>query len=177
MRIYLVGMPGSGKSTLGKALAHLMQYTFVDLDERIIRQEGMSIPEIFEQKGETYFRQAEQQALQATFKEQSILVATGGGAPCFFDNMDQINVYGTSILLNIPLSQIVARLIPDKNKKNIRPLFAGKNKEQIQESLQQMWEKRFPFYQKAHLRITSSKTKPEKVLEMLLKVNEREKNY
>ena len=172
MRIYLIGMPGSGKSTLGKAMARLMHYTFVDLDDRIIRQESMSIPEIFEQKGETYFRQAEQQALQSTFQEQNILVATGGGAPCFFDNMEQINAHGSSIFLNIPLPQIARRLLPGKNKETIRPLFAGKTEAQIKESLQQMWERRYPYYQKAHLHITSPQTKPEKVIEMLLKVNE-----
>jgi shikimate kinase len=70
MRIYLIGMPGSGKSTLGKAMARLMHYTFVDLDERIIRQEGMSIPQIFEQKGESYFRQAEQQAYKLLLRNK-----------------------------------------------------------------------------------------------------------
>ncbi|QHT66728.1 shikimate kinase [Rhodocytophaga rosea] len=171
MRIYLVGMPGSGKSTMGKALARLLQYTFIDLDDRIISQEGMSIAQIFEQKGENYFREAEKQALQATFEEQNILVATGGGTPCFFDNMEQINAQGTSIFLNIPLKQIAGRLSPEKNKKIIRPLFDGKSEEQIKESLQLMWEKRFPFYKQAHLHITSPQTKPEKVMEMLLKTN------
>lgn len=171
MRIYLVGMPGSGKSTLGRSLARLMKHTFIDLDDRIIGQEGMSIPEIFAQKGETYFRQAEQRALQATFTEQNILVATGGGAPCFFDNMEQINAQGISIFLNIPLQQIASRVSPGKNKVTIRPLFAGKTPEQIKESLEQMWEKRLPFYQKAHFQINSPQTRPEEVMEMLLKTN------
>jgi shikimate kinase len=161
-------MPGSGKSTLGKSMARLMEYTFVDLDERIVSQEGMSIPQIFEQRGENYFRQAEQQALHATFAEQNILVATGGGTPCFFDNIEQINAHGISIFLNISLDQIAGRLMPGKKKKTIRPLFAGKNEDQIKESLQQMWDKRYPFYQKAHIYITSPHTKPEKVVEMLL---------
>lgn len=168
MKVYLIGMPGSGKSTLGKSLARLLGYTFVDLDERIVRREGMSIPEIFELKGESYFRQAEKLALQTTFEEQNILVATGGGTPCFFDNMEQINLHGTSLFLNIPLKHIAARVGPGKNQKTIRPLFAGKNKTQVLESLQNMWEKRLPFYQKAHIHLSSRQTNPEMVLEMLL---------
>lgn len=167
MRIYLIGMPGSGKSTLGISLANLMNYSFIDLDERIIEMEQMPISEVFSQKGEGYFRQVEQQALQNTFTEENIIVATGGGTPCFFDNMEKINHNGISIFLNIPLNQLVVRLLPGKNKKQLRPLFTGKNKEQIIESLQAMWDKRLPYYQKAQIQLSLEDTKPERISSLI----------
>lgn len=162
MRIYLVGMPGSGKTTLGKSLASKLNYTFVDLDERIVHTEGMPISEIFSLQGEDYFRKLESSLLQATSNEDNIVVATGGGAPCFFNNMEQINHMGISLLLQVPLEQLVQRVYPAKNQTQIRPLFNGKNPAEIMEALQTMWQKRASFYQKAHIILNHKETKPDK---------------
>ena len=159
MRIYLVGMPGSGKTTLGKSLATKLNYTFVDLDERIVHTEGMPISDIFTLKGEEYFRKLESSLLKATSAEDNIVVATGGGAPCFYDNMEQINQMGISLLLQIPLAQLAKRVDPGKNKTQIRPLFAGKNEAQIVDTLEAMWQKRSPFYQQAHIHLSARETK------------------
>jgi shikimate kinase len=155
-------MPGSGKTTLGKSLAAKLHYTFVDLDERIVQTEGMPISDIFSQKGETYFRELESSLLRATGNEDNIVVATGGGAPCFFSNMEQINRMGISLLLQIPLAELVKRVSPGKNKTQLRPLFAGKNQAQILETLEAMWQKRAPFYQKAHILLAARETKADK---------------
>jgi shikimate kinase len=159
MRIYLIGMPGSGKTTLGKSLAAKLHYTFIDLDEHIVQTEGMPISNIFTLKGEEYFRRLESSLLKATGSQDNIVVATGGGAPCFHNNMEQINQMGISLLLHIPLSQLVKRVYPGKNKAQVRPLFAGKNEEQIMETLQAMWQKRAPFYQQAHIHFSDRETK------------------
>jgi shikimate kinase len=85
-------MPASGKSKIGKMLASQMGFDFFDLDKEITNREQSSIPEIFEEKGEAYFRQIERLCLLDLIKkEQGFILATGGGAPCFFDNMDQMN--------------------------------------------------------------------------------------
>jgi shikimate kinase len=162
MRIYLVGMPGSGKTTLGKSLASKLKYTFVDLDERIVHTESMPISDIFSQKGEEYFRKLERSLLLATGKEDNIIIATGGGAPCFYNNMEEINRMGISLFLQIPLEQLVQRVYPGKNQTQIRPLFAEKNESEIMQTLQAMWQKRSPFYQKAHILLTSKETKADK---------------
>ena len=88
--IFLVGMPSSGKSTLGRRLARALGYRFADLDKLIVQDQKRTIPEIFASEGEDYFRKVEQRILRATQQNRSLVVATGGGAPCFFDNMDFI---------------------------------------------------------------------------------------
>ena len=79
---------GSGKSTLGKALAETLGYGYVDTDTWIEQKEGKRISEIFEDSGEEYFRELEQKALCACIQKEKMVIATGGGLPCFFDNMD-----------------------------------------------------------------------------------------
>jgi shikimate kinase len=123
--------------------------------------EGMPISEVFLLKGEAYFRERERQALMQTFNENSIVVATGGGTPCFFDNMELININGVSIFLNIPLEQLARRISPGKSKKQPRPLFAGKTWQEIIETLYIMWEKRISFYQRASIHIGIEEAKPE----------------
>jgi shikimate kinase len=86
-RIYLLGMMGVGKSTLGKQLARQLHYSFIDLDKSIEKEEGKSIPDIFAQLGEGYFRKVERQMLLKTAERNHIVVAVGGGTPCFYENM------------------------------------------------------------------------------------------
>ena len=95
--ITLIGMPASGKSFFGKKLADLLGWTFVDLDFEIEKQEQQTIPQIFVEKGEHYFRQSEQKVLQNTLKMQKIVLSTGGGTPCFFDNLKLIKQNSQSI--------------------------------------------------------------------------------
>lgn len=160
-------MPGSGKSTLGKAMAKMLNYTFIDLDDRIVQAEGMPIKDIFAQKGEAYFRELESKVLKDTVSEDHIVVATGGGTPCFFNNMEVMNQMGVSIFLNIPLEKLIHRLSSNKAQLQVRPLFAGKNKGEIMQTLQEMWQKRSPFYMKASLTIPYKEAKPEMILQYI----------
>lgn len=108
--IFLVGMPSSGKSTIGRDLAKLLSYQYVDLDALIESSEGKSIATIFAENGEDYFRAREKELLQAILPDQRQVIATGGGAPCFFDNMSFIKQNGISIFLDVSVDEIVKRL-------------------------------------------------------------------
>jgi shikimate kinase len=149
-RIYLVGMPGSGKSTMANMLANRLAYRAVDLDEMIVGAEGMSIAEVFAQKGETYFREKEKEVLKQTFAMQRIVVATGGGTPCFFDNMALINKNGLAIFLNVPLSLIANRL---ERQPNTRPLL-GDNAAEAMDQLKAIYNKRYSFYDQAEVAVS-----------------------
>ena len=102
MRIYLVGFMGSGKSSLGQRVAANLEVPFFDTDSVIEAQAGMTIPEIFETFGELYFRQVESDILRQTTFYTKSLNATGGGLPCFEDNMAWMNVHGVTIYLQWP---------------------------------------------------------------------------
>ncbi len=108
-RLYLLGMPGSGKSTLGRQLAQAWGWGFTDLDETIAQDVGLSIPEIFARHGEDFFREAEASALRAC-QTAPLVVATGGGTPCFHDNLALMNTRGLTVWLAVSLAELNRRL-------------------------------------------------------------------
>ena len=167
MKIFLVGMPGSGKSTLGRTVAKRLNHDFFDLDTLIVEQEGMSIPDIFARHGEAYFREAERTALVRTGFRQGAVVATGGGTPCFFDNMDWMKSRGVVVWLDIAPAIIASRLTGSLKASQQRPLFAGKSKEEITETLNSMHQQRQPFYQLAQIRVGEKEARPGLVLQKL----------
>ena len=166
MKLYLIGLPGSGKSFLGKRLASLCQLPFFDLDAVLESQEGMKVPEIFSLKGEEYFRTVEAAALRKVSEVNAFVMATGGGTPCFYDGMKFINQQGTSIFLNPPLDEIVQRL-GDSQKKS-RPLLASASNEQLKEKLEELFQRRHPFYEQANLTLSEMIT-PEQVMQLISK--------
>lgn len=150
--IYLVGLAGSGKSTLGKQLARLLSMTFVDLDREIVRLARKSIPEIFEQEGEAAFRALEHQSLVKISKlNTSHVVATGGGAPCFYQNMALMNDTGVAIYLDVSVEALADRVTSAGVSR--RPLFNGLDRRGVIDAIAVMKEKRLPFYQQAAIKI------------------------
>lgn len=147
-RIFLVGFMGCGKTTVGKRLANLIHYEFIDLDHQIEQAEGCAVSELFSIKGETYFRQLEKQALHQTFKKQQTVIATGGGAPAFFDNMEQMNQQGITIYLELSPKTLLERL---QNAKNQRPLLMDKNEKDLFDYITQTLQKRESHYRQAKL--------------------------
>ncbi len=150
--IFLIGMPSSGKSTLGRQLAKRLDYQFIDTDELIVNQELSTVAEIFKFKGEDYFRQVESNILKGIKPNQKLLIATGGGVPCFFDNMDFIKANGISIFLNVQPEDLLKRI--QKSEGNNRPLIDKKktNKVLLNE-LQERYESRLKFYKQADVQI------------------------
>ncbi|MCU0324836.1 MAG: shikimate kinase [Spirosomaceae bacterium] len=148
--IFLVGMPSSGKSTLGRQLAKQMGYEFVDLDSRIEISEGKKVAEIFAINGEEYFRELEKQQLRKILKDSKVVVATGGGVPCFHNNMDYIKEVGISIFLDVKPDKLVERM--HSSKKNERPLFDLGN-EKLLDTITEKYNSRLPFYTLADITI------------------------
>ena len=165
MNLFLIGLPGSGKSTLGRELAILLKLTIVDTDTEIIKNEGKSIEAIFEQLGENYFRNKEQELLHTLMEKMDLLVSTGGGLPCFFDNIDFINKKGISIFIDVPIETIHRRLIGQRIHN--RPMLQGKTDEEVLAFLKQKYEERFPFYSKATLHIKGSTIRAKDIIEAL----------
>jgi shikimate kinase len=161
--IFLIGMPSSGKSTLGRKLARALSYRFVDLDKLIVKDQKKTIPELFQEKGEAYFREVESRLLLQTRPNQWLVVATGGGAPCFFDNMKFIKSAGLSIFINVPPAELAHRIL--QHGKDDRPLLSGVT--ELEQELELRLQNRLPFYTQADFTVTRETSKVNKLLELV----------
>ncbi len=150
MRIFLIGLIGSGKTTLGKKLAESLKIPFIDLDEYIVRKELKSISEIFATKGEAYFREVEAKYVREVCQFKDGVIATGGGAACFHDNMTIMNVAGITIFLDVPLETLTERLWHQPQREQ-RPMIAGKTKPELAQFIKDIHQSRIEFYKEAKL--------------------------
>ncbi len=146
MRIYLIGYMGSGKSTMGRGLAKNLGLSFVDMDQYIEKRNFKTIPQIFADSGEEGFRRLEQKALIELSDFENIIIATGGGAPCFFENMKLIKNTGKSIYLKATPRILAQRLVDSKVE---RPLIKGKNFEELTEFIHNTLALREEWYAQA----------------------------
>ncbi len=153
---------GCGKSYVGRNLAPLLGFDYIDIDKYIEEKEGLTIKEIFEQKGEDYFRQAEKDFIHQLDTGQNLVISTGGGAPCFFDNMEVMNEKGLTIYLNRNKEKVILRLLKGQYK---RPLIAHLNPEELEKFYDERLESRKPFYEKAKLHVGDADV--EEILEIL----------
>jgi shikimate kinase len=167
MKLFLIGLPGSGKSTLAKELSKKLSYPLIDTDEIIIKKEGNTIEEIFEKKGENYFRKLESDTLKEIVKTERAIISTGGGTPCFFDNMEVINQNGLSIFLNTPIKDITKRLLESSDKN--RPLIKGKNQEQIKKFLEEKLQERLTYYSAAKIEFADPSVTADQIIEEVLR--------
>lgn len=148
MLIFLIGYMGSGKTTIGRGLARRLGLRFIDMDTEVERRTGMSVAEFFSARGEEAFRREEKEVLQSLSGESDAVVATGGGVPCFFDNMEVMNASGLTIYLKMGPEKLASRLEHGKAK---RPLLRDKTQEQLRDFIAANLLKREPFYGRAKM--------------------------
>ncbi len=148
MRVFLVGYMASGKTTVAKKLAKALNLAVVDLDAEIEKTSGMSIPELFKTEGEMGFRKRERAELRKWLEKDDFVMATGGGTPCFFESMDEMNGAGTTVYLQMAPKAIVDRVLASKDE---RPILKGLTAEKMLEKVEKQLEKREAFYSRANL--------------------------
>jgi shikimate kinase len=162
--IVLLGFMGSGKSTLGKKLAGLIGWTFIDLDRFLEAQEGRSIPEIFDKSGEAYFRTIETVALEKALNSSFTVISIGGGAPCSSKNMELIKLRALSIYLKVTVPQLCFRLAYTSTP---RPLLQGKSEVEKESFITELLGKREPYYLQSDMIIESDSISAEMILTRL----------
>lgn len=168
MIYFLIGFMGSGKSTLGRVLARSLSAQFIDLDSYILKQEKVeTINNIFEigaaqdpdnqHAGNSYFRQIERRALHKIIEDQhhlqaNLVIACGGGTPCYFDNMEFMNQNGTTIYLKMSSDRLYSRL---RNSRKNRPLLAHLSEAELRDTINNMIAERETYYNQSLLSITN----------------------
>jgi shikimate kinase len=166
LRIFLIGLAGSGKSTLGRQLAEKLNLPFYDLDKLIEQKVGMTIPEYFSHQGQGNFRIQEHEALNELVATQdSFVVATGGGAPCFHFNMDVMNENGVTLYLDVNPGDLALRIMDDGVEN--RPLFKSYTHEDLIAEIRTMKEKREGFYEQAQIKIKDNQITVDKIVSEL----------
>ena len=164
MRVFLIGFMGSGKSTIGKTLAKQMGFDFIDLDKYIEKKEVKSIQQIFKKKGELAFRKIEEIALLEVCKKNNIVIATGGGTPCFLKNMQTILEKGRSIYLKMEAEELKERLV---NQQTQRPLLNNKSEKELFDFINSTLLEREDFYNQAEFIVEGKNISSESVLKLL----------
>ncbi len=145
-KFFIIGYMGSGKSTVGKSLSDILNYDFIDLDRLIETEYNQTIPQIFATKGEKEFRSMEHNTLKKLINKDNVIIACGGGTPCFYNNLELMNNNGNTIYLKISLDTLVKRL---KTEKDSRPLIANKTDEELRKFVNRQMIKREDVYHQA----------------------------
>jgi shikimate kinase len=151
MKIFLIGMMGAGKTHLMKLLSKKLKVGGYDLDALIEAMDERTVSEIFAQDGEESFRKQESKMLKLFGEKKAFVLASGGGTPCFFDNMKWMNKQGITIWLDEPIDVLVERLIPEKAH---RPLIANFSSEELKTYLEKKSEERKEFYEQATIKLS-----------------------
>ena len=147
IRIILIGYMGAGKTTIGKTLAKQLGVPFYDLDWYIETRMRKKVKQIFDERGEEGFRIIEKNMLHEAAEFENIVLACGGGTPCFFDNMEYMVGQGDVVYLRGTPEVLFRHL---KMGKGVRPLLLGKNDEELLEYIRENVRKREEFYTKAN---------------------------
>lgn len=175
-RIFLIGYMGAGKTTVGRELAKELGLEFIDIDQYIQARYQKTIADIFDEIGESGFRELENKILQEVGQIENAVISAGGGTPCFHNNMDFMNRNGKTIYLKASPKILAQRLSTCKDK---RPLIRDKDEEQLYVFVEESLRNREPHYKKAHIIFeTEELIKKEKAGEFVHKlidyINEQE---
>ena len=153
-RIFLIGYMGAGKTTLGKAFAHKMGLSFIDLDWYIEERFHKTINELFAERGEEGFRRLERNLLREAGEFEDVIIACGGGTPCFFDNMDYMNAQGQTVWMDVDVDTLFRRL---RTATRQRPILHGKTDEELRAFIAGSLEQRNPYYAQARFTLDGSR--------------------
>ena len=156
MRIFLIGFMGSGKTSNGKRLAKKLGLDFYDTDILFEKKYHIGVKDFFQKYDEELFRKLEAEVLHSTFNYNDALISTGGGTPCFFDNMEQINKYGMSVYMKLHPHSLAHRLYHSKKR---RPLIPNTDLEHCKSFVEETLIKREKFYEKAQIIVHSEDLK------------------
>jgi shikimate kinase len=166
MKIFLIGFMGSGKTHWGRRLGSKLNLPFYDLDTVIIEQEKKSVAEIFDEKGEEYFRYQEKETLERIAAEQeSFILSCGGGTPCFFNNIEFMKKNGKVIWLNTSIDMLTQRL---QKERMSRPLISEVNEEDLRRYIIRKLSERRMYYQQADVTVGEENVNLEELIRILL---------
>lgn len=165
MKIFLIGFMGCGKTTIAKKLASRLGCQLVDLDLEIEKTIGQSVASYFAEHGEAAFRKQESDLLKAFPYADEAVVATGGGAPCYFDNMDWMNANGITVYIDMPPVALAKRLAGGKAK---RPLIKDLDEAGLISFIEEKLQERLAFYEKAQLKVSGMSLTAEGLHQQLL---------
>lgn len=166
MIISLIGYMGSGKSHISKILSEKINFKIIDTDKEISLRNKMSISEIFQKKGELYFRKQERQLLEEIFATNNqLILSLGGGTPAYYNNMDFINERSVSIYLQARIDTLVSRLLKQKNK---RPIIAHIPNTELPEFIAKHLFERNIFYNKCQFKISTDEKEPESIVDEII---------
>lgn len=166
MIISLVGYMGSGKSHISKILSEKLNFKLIDLDKEISRRNKLTISEIFEKKGEIYFRKLERETLEEILaSEENVILSLGGGTPVYYNNMEIINHNSKSVFLRASVGTLSERLLKQKEK---RPLIAKISDEDLPEFIAKHLFERNEFYNKAQANVITDNKTPEVIVDEII---------
>jgi len=165
MKIFLIGFMGSGKTTLGRKLASRMGYEFIDLDHKLEQQVELSIAEYFQLFGEDAFRKLESEVLKKTPYPDNAIISTGGGLPCYFDNMDWMKASGKSVYIKLSPKTLADRLETGKEE---RPLLEDKHGDALVAFIEEKLGEREKFYSQANIIVDGLSLTAEKLEQVIM---------
>ena len=149
-RIYLVGYMGAGKTTVARRLANHLGWEVADTDAMFEEKYRISICDFFNKYDEPLYRKLESEVLKSTADLENVVISTGGGTACYFDNMEWMNQHGLTVFLRISQKAVVDRLVHAKRK---RPLAEGKTEAELTEFVNRHYTERLPFYEQAKITV------------------------
>ena len=166
IRIFIIGYMGAGKTTVGKSLAQRMNLNYIDTDYFIENRYRKKVSEIFAAEGEERFRNIERSILLEVSEFEDIVISTGGGLPCFHDNMTIMNERGITVYLDVPMEELAVRL---GFSKNVRPVLKKRSGEELIDFIKGNLMVRKPFYEQAKIRFQTGKAYTKNDIELLVK--------
>jgi len=167
MKIFLIGFMGSGKTHWGQLLADKLQLPFYDLDTIVTEKEGKSISDIFEEKGEEYFRYREKESLEELVNQhEQFILSSGGGTPCFFNNIEFMKKNGKVVWLNTSVDVLKQRLIKERRT---RPMISNVGENELKSYIIRKLGERKMYYEQADLMLDEEGIKLEPLVDLLQK--------